>query len=62
MKTTFTNEVDYENQPKTRASFETDAVTLGDMLDAFEHFLKGCGFYFEGHLDIVEEPCQKEVE
>lgn len=32
-----------------------DAVSIPDLLEAFEAFLKGCGFVFDGHIDIVEE-------
>lgn len=28
---------------------------LSDILMEFEEFLRGCGFYFEGSLDIVKE-------
>jgi hypothetical protein len=31
------------------------ADTLQEVLESFERFLKGAGFVFSGHLDIVEE-------
>ena len=34
---------------------ETEAITLPEVVDAFERFLKACGFYFNGKLDIVED-------
>ena len=34
---------------------ETEAVTLTEIVDAFERFLKACDFHFEGKLDFVEE-------
>lgn len=55
MKTTIITEYNYPNQPLTRVIHETDGVTLEELLEAFEDHLKGCGFSFEGHLDIHEE-------
>ncbi len=40
---------------KTTVIIRVDAVTLDDLVEAFEEFLKGCGFIFDGTLDIVEE-------
>lgn len=34
---------------------ETPAVCLPDILEDFEAFLRGCGFVFSGHLEIVAE-------
>jgi hypothetical protein len=34
----------------------TSAVSLPEILQEFEHFLRGSGFYFEGNLELVEEP------
>jgi hypothetical protein len=31
----------------------TTAVTLDDILEEFEMFLRGCGFVIDGTLDIV---------
>lgn len=33
----------------------SDAETLEDILTDFEDFLRGCGYVFDGHLDIIEE-------
>lgn len=33
----------------------TQADTLFDVIQSFEQFLRGAGFYFEGSLDIVQE-------
>jgi len=30
-------------------------VTLTQMLDNFEGYLKACGFVFDGHLEVVDE-------
>lgn len=29
--------------------------SLNDVLNAFERFLKACGYYFDGRLEIVNE-------
>jgi hypothetical protein len=39
------------NQSST--SFHADS--LDQMLERFEYFLKGCGFHFDGKVDIVSE-------
>jgi len=36
-------------------TMETEQIVLSDLLEDIELFLKGCGFYFEGHLEIVED-------
>ena len=43
----FTSSVD----AKRTVEFETE--TLDQLLNEFEMFLRGCGFYFRGTLDIV---------
>ena len=42
-----------ENGDVTTKEFDTDY--LYDVLDRTEEFLRGCGFYFNGRLEIVEE-------
>jgi hypothetical protein len=42
----------YEDQVTTK-EFETDY--LFDVVERFEEFLRGCGFYFHGRLDIVND-------
>lgn len=32
-----------------------EEVSLPDILREFETFLKGCGFSFNGHLEIVDD-------
>ena len=34
---------------------ETESILLPDVINAFERFLRACGFYFNGKLDIVED-------
>lgn len=34
---------------------EFEAITLTDMCEAFQDFLKACGYEFDGKVDIVTE-------
>jgi len=43
----------------TRTRHITSEETLGEILDAFELFLKGSGFVFNGKLDFVNEETQE---
>lgn len=38
---------------KVILSIET--VALDEAVSAFERFLRGAGFYFDGHLELVED-------
>jgi len=53
-----------DNHSSSTVTFETNAVFLPEILTEFKHFLKGCGFYFDGELEIVDdmpqEPSQDE--
>ena len=42
----------------TVTTVEFSADSLSDILEQFQHFLKGSGYHFEGYLDIVppDEP------
>jgi hypothetical protein len=40
---------------QSKRTVEFNAETLDDILNEFEMFLRGAGFYFEGRLDIVNE-------
>lgn len=53
MNLTFTYENQYLNH--TKITYETNAVSLGDVLAEFENFLRGAGFIFDGNLDIVKD-------
>ena len=55
IKIEFKYHATYEGQPENHVTMETNAVTLDDILPAFEQFLKGAGFSFDGHLDIIDE-------
>ena len=46
--------------PENQFDFSTIEVvfpteSLPDLLQEFEYFLRGCGFHFDGSLEIVEE-------
>lgn len=55
MKTTFTSTCAYEGQPESKVVHETDAEDLHQVLEAFEHFLRGSTFVFNGRVDIVDD-------
>ena len=33
----------------------SDEVTLSEVLEQFEYFLKGCSYVFDGHVDIIDD-------
>lgn len=39
----------------TEVVHKTQTVSLGQLLEDFELFLRGCGFSFSGHVQIVED-------
>jgi hypothetical protein len=49
----FTLVCDYGDGPKITYEFEN--IMLSDTLDNIQNFLKGCGFVFDGMLEIVDE-------
>lgn len=46
---------DEDDNVVSRTRHTTSEETLGEILNAFELFLKGSGFVFDGVLDIVDE-------
>jgi len=46
--------------PHNRNTHEIEAEFLDDVVQEFETFLRGSGFYFDGNLDFVEEQVTKE--
>lgn len=53
---TFTKTRDLENHHDlTEVTVETAAVELPDLLAAFEDYLRGCGYCFDGKVDIVPD-------
>jgi hypothetical protein len=58
MKFKFTGE--YEPMPfqdaiASKRKIEFEAESLGSILEQFEMFLRGCGYVFEGQIDIVND-------
>jgi hypothetical protein len=51
----FRGHTNYPDQPRTEIALSTNATFLGDVLVAFEDFLKGMGYHFKGHINIYEE-------
>lgn len=37
-------------------------LNITDMCEAFERFLRACGYYFDGHVEIVEDFKNTETE
>ena len=52
---TFTCDQNYEGQPKFTTMKSTDAEQIEDVLESFQDFLRGCGFQFDGSVQIGEE-------
>jgi len=46
---------DSEGNLVSRTRNTTTEETLGEILNAFELFLRGAGFYFNGHLEFVDD-------
>ena len=60
MKYTFKSENNYEGQPNTIVTVDTDAVTLPELLIVIEDFLRGVGFSAKGRLDIIPDEAYAE--
>ena len=43
----------------TKKTFEFNADRLDSVIGEFEIFLRGCGFYLDGNLELVGEPLGK---
>lgn len=57
-KYTFIKEPDPDNwldEGDSTITVTFSKITLEDIVSEFEYFLKGAGFHFEGHLDIVPD-------
>ncbi len=66
-KYTFTCEyVDFTGKPDgSKITLEVREDSLMNVVEAFERFLKGSGFIFDGHLDFVNDEdmsCEEEDE
>jgi hypothetical protein len=56
----FTLICEHEEPSDAKITYEFKNIMLADTLDNMQNFLKGCGFVFDGVLEIVEdgEPMQ----
>lgn len=52
-KFTFICDHNDEDGPGPKLTFDTERVTLDDVLFDFQDFLKGCGYVFDGEVSIV---------
>lgn len=46
---------EYGDETKIKITHEVEIDTLQEALDAFNDFLLGCGFRFDGKVEVVEE-------
>ena len=65
MKFKFTGE--YEPMPfqdaiASKRKIEFEADSLSHILEQFEMFLRGCGYVFEGQIDIVNDFAEQDEE
>jgi len=51
---TFGDYSDVDHMENT-LEFSADGATVTDVIEKFTHFLRGCGFYFDGELEIVHD-------
>lgn len=49
----------FQDENVTTKEFESDY--LFDVVERFEEFLRGCGYCFEGTLEIVNDEDTKEI-
>lgn len=54
-KFTFTREENQFNDT-TKSTVEFSAESLDEILQQFQFFLKGAGFYFDGDI-VIDQPC-----
>ncbi len=45
----------YRFEPSTETTIRTNARDLLDLCTAFEDYLRGCGFHFDGKVAIVPD-------
>ena len=45
-----------------RVTVESNAVSLPEVLQMMENALKGVGFYFDGHLELIDDKYADEDE
>jgi hypothetical protein len=58
MKFKFTGEYEpmpFQDAVSSKRKIEFEAESLSSILEQFEMFLRGCGYVFDGQLDIVDD-------
>ena len=58
MKFKFTGEYEpmpFQDAVSSKRKIEFEAESLSSILEQFEMFLRGCGYVFDGQLDIVND-------
>jgi hypothetical protein len=51
----FTLSAEWEGDENTKVTHEFDREFLPDVIEQFQMFLRGCGYYFKGELQFVTE-------
>jgi hypothetical protein len=51
----YQNEDVFTEEVTSKVTMETNAESLSELLEEFECFLRGAGYYFEGKLDLVDQ-------
>ena len=48
-------EFNWSDSPNEQITMSTEAEELPKVLEAFERFLRGAGYCFDGHLEILDD-------
>lgn len=59
-KHTFRYEVTSEEYSDFSIELSCSSVILSDVIESFEQYLRGCGFVFDGRLDLVPDNDEEE--
>ena len=52
----------FSTSADTKRTVQFNSDSLGSVIEEFENFLRGCGFYFRGQLDFVDDDDDSYVE
>lgn len=50
------------NSIEAKRSFQFNSDSLGQIVEEFENFLRGCGFAFKGQLDFIDDSEYEDTE
>ncbi len=59
---TFDNYSGKKLEPLETVTIETHSYELDEVLECFERFLRGCGYSFDGHIDIVKDNYEIQIQ